>query len=123
MQTNIHKGLGAVGAVTNGSFRDVPDSARDFNLIGGKVGPSHAFVHLIYIGCQVTIHGLTVQTNDIVHADQHGAVMVPADAVTKIPAAIELLKRREAVILNSVKAADFNIEKLKIAMGQSKEIH
>ena len=49
--------------------------------------------------------------------------MVPADAVTKIPAAIELLIRREAIILNSVKAADFNIEKLKIAIGQSRDIH
>ena len=39
VQTNIHKGLGAVGAVTNGSFRDVLDSARDFNLIGGKAEP------------------------------------------------------------------------------------
>ena len=85
VQTNIHKGLGAVGAVTNGSFRDVPDSAPGFNLIGSKIGPSHAFVHLVDIGCQVTIFGLTVQTNDIVHADQHGAVMVPADVITKIP--------------------------------------
>jgi regulator of RNase E activity RraA len=123
VQTNIHRCLGAVGAVTNGSFRDVPDSASGFNLIGGKIGPSHAFVHLIDIGCQVTIYGLTVQTNDIVHADQHGAVMVPADVVTKIPEAIELITRREAVILESVKAADFNIEKLKVAMGHSKDIH
>ena len=123
VQTNIHKGLGTVGAVTNGSFRDVPDSARDFNLIGGKIGPSHAFVHLIDIDCQVTIYGLTAQTNDIIHADQHGAVMVPADVVTKIPEAIELIMRREAVILDAVKEADFNIEKLKIAMGQSKDIH
>ena len=123
VQTNIHKGLGAVGAVTNGSFRDVPDSARDFNLIGGKIGPSHAFVHLVDIGCQVTIFGLTVQTNDIVHADQHGAVMVPADVITKIPDAIELITRREGVILNSVKSAGFNIEKLNVAMGQSRDIH
>lgn len=123
VQTNIHKGLGAVGAVTNGSFRDVPDSARGFNLIGGKIGPSHAFVHLVDIGCQVTIYGLTVRTNDIIHADQHGAVVVPADVVIKIPEAIELITRREAVILDSVKAADFNIEKLKIAMGRSKDIH
>ena len=85
--------------------------------------PSHAFVHLVEIGCQVTICGLTVQTNDIIHADQHGAVMVPAEVVTKIPDAIELITRREAVILDSVKAAGFNIEKLKIAMGQSRDIH
>ena len=123
VQTNIHKGLGVRGAVTNGSFRDVPDSARGFNLIGGKVGPSHAFVHLVDIDCQVTVHGLTAKTNDIIHADQHGAVFIPPSAVTQIPAAVGLISRREAVILETAKSPDFTVEKLKIAMGQMKDIH
>ena len=123
VQTNIHKGLGVLGAVTNGSFRDVPDSARGFNLIGGKVGPSHAFVHLVDIDCQVTVHGLTAKTNDIIHADQHGAVFIPPSAVTQIPAAVDLISRREAVILETAKSPDFTVEKLKIAMGQLKDIH
>jgi len=123
VQTNIHKGLGVLGAVTNGSFRDVPDSARGFNLIGGKVGPSHAFVHLVDIDCQVTVHGLTAKTNDIIHADQHGAVFIPPSAVTQIPAAVDLISRREAVILETAKSPDFTVEKLKIAMGQMKDIH
>ncbi|NCW55931.1 MAG: RraA family protein, partial [Rhodobacteraceae bacterium] len=118
VQTNIHKGLGVLGAVTNGSFRDVPDSARGFNLIGGKVGPSHAFVHLVDIDCQVTVHGLTAKTNDIIHADQHGAVFIPPSAITQIPAAVDLISRREAVILETAKSPDFTVEKLKIAMGQ-----
>ena len=58
-----------LGAVTNGSFREVPDSARGFNLIGGKVGPSYAFVHRVDIDCQVTFFGLTAKTNDILYAD------------------------------------------------------
>jgi regulator of RNase E activity RraA len=123
VQTNIHKGLGVRGAVTNGSFRDVPDSARGFNLIGGKVGPSHAFVHLVDIDCQVTVHGLTAKTNDIIHADQHGAVFIPPSAITQIPAAVDLISRREAVILETAKSPDFTVEKLKIAMGQLKDIH
>ena len=123
VQTNIHKGLGVLGAVTNGSFRDVPDSARGFNLIGGKVGPSHAFVHLVDIDCQVTVHGLTAKTNDIVHADQHGAVFIPPSAITQIPAVVDLISRREAVILETAKSPDFTVEKLKIAMGQMKDIH
>jgi len=123
VQTNIHKGLGVLGAVTNGSFRDVPDSARGFNLIGGKVGPSHAFVHLVDIDCQVTVHGLTAKTNDIIHADQHGAVFIPPSAITQIPAAVDLISRREAVILETAKSPDFTVEKLKIAMGQLKDIH
>ena len=123
VQTTVHKGLGVLGAVTNGSFRDLPDSARGFNLIGGKVGPSHTYVHLVDIDCLVTVHGLTVSTNDIVHMDQHGAVMIPADAVKKIPAAIDLISRREQVIIEAAQADDFDIEKLKSAIGQTADIH
>ena len=123
IQTNIHQALGCLGAVTNGSFRDVPDSARGFNLIGGKIGPSHAFVHLIDIDCQVTVHGLTAQTNDIIHMDQHGAVLVPEKAVKQIPAMVELITRREKIILESVKSENFTIAKLHIAMGKVRDIH
>jgi regulator of RNase E activity RraA len=123
VQTNIHKGLGVLGAVTNGSFRDVPDSARGFNLIGGKVGPSHAFVHLVDIDCQVTVFGLTAKTNDIIHVDQHGAVLIPPAAVKQIPAVVGLISRREKIILEVAKSADFTIAKLKTAMGQMKDVH
>jgi regulator of RNase E activity RraA len=119
VQTNIHKGLGVLGAVTNGSFRDVPDSARGFNLIGGKVGPSHAFVHLVHIDCQVTVFGLTAKTNDIIH----GAVLIPPAAVKQIPAVVDLISRREKIILEAAKSSDFTIAKLKTAMGQMKDIH
>ena len=123
VQTNVHKGLGVAGAVPNGSFRDVADSARGFNLLGGEVGPSHAYVHVVNIDCQVTVFGLTVSTNDIVHADRHGAVMVPVHAVTKIPDAVDLISRREAKILEAAKAPGFNVEKLKAAMGVARDIH
>ena len=123
VQTNIHSGLGVLGAVTNGSFRDVPDSARGFNLIGGKIGPSHAFVHLVDIDCQVTVFGLTAKTNDIIHADQHGAVLIPPAAVKQIPAVVDLISRREAILLEAAKSADFTVAKLKTTMGQIKDIH
>lgn len=123
VQTNIHQGLGALGGVTNGSIRDISDSARGFNLLGGEVGPSHAWVHVVDIDCQVTVHGLTVVTNDIVHADRHGAVMVPREAVTKIPDAINLISRREAKIIEAAKAPGFDIDKLKAAMAGAKDIH
>jgi regulator of RNase E activity RraA len=123
VQTNIHKGLGVAGCVTNGSFRDVTDSARGFQLLGGKVGPSHAFVHLVDIDCQVTVHGMNVCGNDIIHADQHGAVMIPQTAVKKIPEMIDVITRREKVILDAAKRPDFCFETLKVAIGESKDIH
>jgi regulator of RNase E activity RraA len=123
VNTAIHKGLGALGVVTDGSIRDLDACAPGFQLVARKVGPSHAHVHVVDHGGQVNIFGMTVNDGDIVHADRHGAVVVPADAVKKLPDAIDLLTRREAVILDAARSPDFDFETLKAAMGQSAEIH
>jgi regulator of RNase E activity RraA len=123
VNTAIHKGLGSQGCVTNGSFRDLDDSAPGFQLLGGKVGPSHAHVHLVEYGSEVNVFGMAVKNNDIIHADQHGAVVIPAEAVTKLPAAIDMLIRREAVILGVARGEGFTAEVLKQAMAESAEIH
>ena len=46
VNTNIHKGLGSLGVITNGSIRDLPDSAEGFQLLAGMPGPSHAWVRV-----------------------------------------------------------------------------
>src|SRR4051794_36075065 len=42
----VHKGLGCLGCVTSGSFRDLDMLAPGFQIIGGMVNPSHAHVHM-----------------------------------------------------------------------------
>ena len=123
VNTAIHKGLGALGCVTNGSMRDIDDCAPGFQLLAGKVGPSHAHVHIVDFGGQVNVAGMTVADGDIVHADRHGAVVVPREAVAQIPAAVDLLTRREAVILGVARGDGFDIDVLKRAMADSAEIH
>ena len=123
VNTAIHKGLGCLGVVTNGSFRDLDACAPGFQLLGGKVAPSHAWVHLVAIECEVNIFGMAVKPNDIIHADRHGAVVVPEKCVKELPGAIDLLTRREAVILQVARSPDFNVEILKKAMVDSAEIH
>ena len=66
---------------------------------------------------------MTSASCSIAHMDQHGAVMIPAGAVKKIPAAIDLISRREQVIIEAARADDFDIEKLKSAIGQTADIH
>ena len=123
VNTAIHKGLGCLGVVTNGSFRDIDACAPGFQLLGGKVAPSHAWVHLVAIECEVNIFGMAVKPNDIIHADRHGAVVVPEECVKELPSAIDLLTRREAVILEVALSPGFNVEILKKAMADSAEIH
>ncbi|MBX2884332.1 MAG: RraA family protein [Granulosicoccus sp.] len=123
VHTAVHKGLGALGVVTNGSYRDVGDSAPGFQVLGGQVGPSHAFVHAVDFNCPVTVHGMQVEHDDVIHADRHGAVVIPTEVVTQIPEAVAEMNRRESGILAAARADDFSIEKLKAVIVGDQDIH
>ena len=119
----VHKGLGCLGCITNGSIRDLDLLAPGFQLLAGSVGPSHAWVHLEAFGCDVEVHGVTVRHGDLVHADRHGAVVIPAEAASRLPEAIELCGRREAPILAAARAPGFTVEKLAAAWAEAEDIH
>jgi regulator of RNase E activity RraA len=123
VQTAVHKGLGALGGVTNGSMRDLDQVAPGFQLLAGKIGPSHAHVHLVDFGGQVNVFGMTVRHGDVIHADRHGAVVVPFAALDGLPAAIDKIAKREKVILDAARAPGFTFEKLKAAMKGAADIH
>ena len=119
----VHKALGALGCVTNGSFRDTDAWAPGFQMLGGRVGPSHAHVHLVDFGRPVNVFGMQAGHDDVIHADRHGAVVIPAEAVRRLPAAIDLLARREAVILDVCRDPGFTPAKLRAALAAAGEIH
>ncbi|MGE0311513.1 MAG: RraA family protein [Lautropia sp.] len=123
VNTAIHQGLGCLGVVTNGSIRDLDQCAPGFQLLAGKVGPSHAHAHVVDFGCDVNVFGMAVADGDIVHADRHGAVVVPRDVLAQIPQAVDLLVRREAVLLEQARAPGFDIAKLREAIRTSADIH
>jgi regulator of RNase E activity RraA len=123
VQTHVHAGLGCAGLITDGSVRDLDAMAPNFVVLAGSVMPSHAHVHLVDFGGTVSVAGMLVSPNDIIHADRHGAVVIPTDVVTKIPAAIDLLTRREAVIIGASKKPGFSIEHLRQAFKEQEDIH
>jgi len=115
VHTAVHKGLGLSGALTNGVMRDLGDHEPGFPVIAGSVGPSHAFVHVREIGTPVSVLGLTVNEGDLVHADRHGALVIPPDILPALKGAIETLQASEAIILGPAREPDFDIDKLEIA--------
>jgi regulator of RNase E activity RraA len=96
---NIHKALGCVGTITNGGIRDIPQIPAGFQMLAGSIAPSHAYVHVVDYGVDVAVHGMAVKSGDLIHADQHGAVVVPLDVVDAMPKAFEQLAAREAKII------------------------
>jgi len=123
VNSNIHKALGVIGVLTNGSVRDLDVLSEGFQILAGKIGPSHAYVRIEEIGIPVSIFGMEVKHNDLLHADRHGAVVIPAEFLQKLPEAIELMISREKVILDACKREDFNFQVLRQAIMKSAEIH
>jgi regulator of RNase E activity RraA len=80
-------------------------------------------VHAESFGGEVRVAGMTVKSDDLIHADLHGAIVIPRDIAAKLPEAAELCGRRETPILEIARSPDFSLEKLKAALKRSAEIH
>ena len=96
-------------------MRDLGDLPTGFPVIAGSVGPSHAFVHVREVGIPVTVFGMKVANGDLIHADRHGALVIPTGEITKLAGAIGKLLDTERLVLEPARANDFNFEAFKEA--------
>jgi len=115
INTTVHKGFGLSGALTNGVMRDLGDLPDGFPVVAGSIGPSHAFVHVREIGTPVTIFGMTVQDGDLVHADRHGALVIPPDVIDGLEEAIRKLLETERLVLDPAREDGFDFERFATA--------
>lgn len=110
VNTAIHKGFGLAGTLTNGVMRDLGDLAPDYPVVAGSVGPSHGFVHVTALDVPVEVFGLTVSPGDLVHADRHGAVVIPPDVVSLLAGAIDKMQATERLVLEPARQEGFDFE-------------
>lgn len=108
INTTVHKGFGLSGALTNGVMRDLGDLPEGFPVVAGSIGPSHGFVHVSEIGTPVSIFGMTVRDGDLIHADRHGALVIPAEIVPVLGSAIQKLLETERLILEPARREGFD---------------
>ena len=121
--STVHKSLGAEGVVTNGSVRDLDMIAPNFQLLAGVIAPSHAHIHVTDFACEVNVHGMTVNDGDLIHADRHGAVIIPFEVAKEVPKALDLMVRREKVILDAARASNVSAETLKKAWREAHSLY
>jgi regulator of RNase E activity RraA len=108
INTTVHKGFGLSGALTNGVVRDLGDLPQGFPVIAGSIGPSHGFVHVRSIGQPVRVLGLEVRQGDLIHADRHGAVVVPPEVISDLASAIAKLQATERLVLDPARNPHFD---------------
>ena len=115
INTKVHKGFGLSGALTNGVVRDLGDLAEDFPVVAGSVGPSHGFVHVREIDAPVNIFGMTVTPGELIHADRHGAVVIPNEVIPILKDSIHKLFASERLILDPAEKTEFSFDDFKKA--------
>ena len=114
VQANIHRALGCVGVVTDGSVRDLEEvRALGFQFCAAHVSVSHANVHMVDFGIPVKVGGVWIKPGDLIHGDQHGVVTIPHETAADIPAAIAKVEAMEKRIISVCQSPDFTAEKLK----------
>jgi 4-hydroxy-4-methyl-2-oxoglutarate aldolase len=113
VQSSIYKALGCVGTVTDGCVRDLKEVREmGFHFFARGPGVSHAYVRLESIGEPVRIGGLTVRPGELVHADQHGVLLIPGEIAAELPAAADRIIEREQEFIRWVRSAEFDPDRL-----------
>ncbi len=85
MHAAILKALGFVGYLTNGAVRELASvRTMGIQLFAGNVAVSHAYAHIFDIGAVISVGGMEVRPGDLLHADRHGVLTIPAEVAAKV---------------------------------------
>ncbi len=107
----IHQKLGCVGHITSGCPRDLDEvRALGFALFGLNPCVSHAYVRLVDFGNPVTLGGVTIRPGDLLHADQHGACIIPEEVAPRLVDACAEVERVERPLLEICRSPEFSLE-------------
>lgn len=103
----LHRALGSQGVITNGVVRDLDEVERlNFHFFASGVHVSHGWAHLEDFNQPVTVFGMLVRPGDLIHADKHGAVVIPHEIARQVAEAAQKVEREERPMLEACGAPD-----------------
>jgi 4-hydroxy-4-methyl-2-oxoglutarate aldolase len=104
VNSTMHKALGSQGVITDGTVRDLDEVERlGFHFFASGVQVSHGYAHLEDFNQPVTVFGMAVQPGDLIHADKHGAVVIPHEIAREVAKAARQFELSEKPILAASK--------------------
>ncbi|MBP7140272.1 MAG: RraA family protein [Opitutaceae bacterium] len=79
VNSNIHRALGCVGTITDGGIRDLDEMTNaGFKALARRLVVGHAFSCPVRWGTVVEVFGRTIRPGQLIHADKHGFLAIPA---------------------------------------------
>lgn len=106
VQATTFKALGAVGTLTHGGVRDLNEvGPLGFYFFSTDIMVARAESHLVDHNCAVHICGMEVNPGDLIHADCHGAVTIPAEVAPTLADACRRVANAELFVLEPCRNA------------------
>ncbi len=85
VNSNIHRALGCVGTITDGSIRDVDEMTNaGFKALARRLSVSHAYSTPVEWNCEVEVFGRKIAPGQLIHADKHGFLVIPNEDVENL---------------------------------------
>lgn len=118
IMSRLAQRLGAVGMVTDGALRDVAEVGEiGFHYFMRYPVVSHANYEILSVGDPVNIDGQRIVTGDLLHGDRNGIVVVPWDALDRLPEEVAEVRRIERSDMDLIASEGFTLEAYKSHRG------
>jgi len=96
VNANVHAALGCVGTITDGAIRDVDEMTNaGFKALARCFCVGHAHCVPLRWGCEVEVFGRTVRPGQLIHADKHGFLAIPAEDEARLLEAARFMDSNE----------------------------
>ena len=96
VNANTHRALGCVGTITDGAIRDVEEMRNaGFKAIAKRLCVGHAYSAPVRWNCEVNVFGCRIEPNQLIHADQHGFLVIPDEDQEGLLDAVCFMDRNE----------------------------
>ncbi len=123
-----HKSMGCVGVIVDGAIRDLDEMrSTGFKALARRLCVGHAYATPISWGEPVEVFGTKVNSGDLIHADQHGFLIIPEEDHPHILEASLFMDSNECdTVIKAALGYDRVVEQIKLARkmnGAAKEFN
>jgi 4-hydroxy-4-methyl-2-oxoglutarate aldolase len=110
MMATTMKRVGAVGLVTNGGLRDIVEirALGNFHYYGRGLVVAHGQPCIYDVGATVNIGGMEVRPGDLLHGDENGITVIPAEIAGQVAAQAMQVRESEHKRLQEILGPDFH---------------
>jgi 4-hydroxy-4-methyl-2-oxoglutarate aldolase len=96
VNASIHRALGCIGTITDGAIRDIDEmNSVGFKALAARLCVGHAFSVPVRWNCEVEVFGCKVAPGQLIHADQHGFLVVPQEDESRLLEASQFMDTNE----------------------------